>query len=59
LYPEAKHKVALLGTYAVGESAQQREIADPYHGNMADIRRCYKILDGCIQSLVGALFPSN
>jgi protein-tyrosine-phosphatase len=59
LYPQARHKVALLGPYAAGEYAQQSEIADPYHGSMTDIRRCYSILDCCIQRLADALLPPN
>jgi protein-tyrosine-phosphatase len=58
-YPGARHKVALLGAYAEGVPARQLEIADPYHGDMTDIRRCYTILDGCIQRLVSALCPGN
>jgi predicted ATP-grasp superfamily ATP-dependent carboligase/protein-tyrosine-phosphatase len=59
LYPQARHKVVLLGAHAEGGPAHELEIADPYHGEMTDIRRCYSILDCCIQHLVDVLFPPH
>jgi protein-tyrosine-phosphatase/predicted ATP-grasp superfamily ATP-dependent carboligase len=54
-YPKAKHKVFLLGTYADRQQGSTIEIADPYDGNLADIRRCYQILDNCIGKLTDDL----
>lgn len=50
LYPEAKHKVLLLSGYAPGRM-RNREIPDPYFGDIETTRRCYALLGECITNL--------
>jgi protein-tyrosine-phosphatase len=51
LYPEAKHKIFLLSKYAPGRM-RNREIPDPYFGDIDTTRRCYALLSECIANLV-------
>jgi protein-tyrosine-phosphatase len=55
-YPQAAQKIFMLGTYA-DESYHQVEIPDPYWGDEAEVRGCYKILQGCLHNLARSLFP--
>jgi len=55
-YPQSAHKVFMLSAYA-DESYHRVEIPDPYWGDEAEVRRCYRILDGCIHNLAKSLFP--
>jgi protein-tyrosine-phosphatase len=57
-YPEARHKVFLLGMLTEQPRLPQIEIVDPYNGDTTDIRRCYEILQSRIRSLAGALSPT-
>jgi protein-tyrosine-phosphatase len=50
LYPDAKHKVLLLSRYAPGKM-RNREIPDPYFGDIETTRRCYALLAECIANL--------
>jgi protein-tyrosine-phosphatase/predicted ATP-grasp superfamily ATP-dependent carboligase len=56
-YPEAAHKVFILGEYSQKLGSEPAEIKDPYNGDVADIRRCYHILDSHIQ-IVAAMLSS-
>jgi protein-tyrosine-phosphatase/predicted ATP-grasp superfamily ATP-dependent carboligase len=46
-YPEAAHKVFLLGAYAGMMGLSAGEIEDPDQGDTEEIRRCYEILSVC------------
>jgi protein-tyrosine phosphatase len=50
-YARARNKIFMLGAY-VGEDFHCLEIRDPYYGNAAGTRDCYKILATCIQNVV-------
>ncbi len=54
LYPEARLKVLMLSCYAEGAS-RYREIPDPYFGDLETTRRCYAVLQTCIQNLIADL----
>jgi protein-tyrosine-phosphatase/predicted ATP-grasp superfamily ATP-dependent carboligase len=68
LYPGAKRKIFLLSRYAEGKQ-RNREIPDPYFGNIETTRRCYAVLGECVDNLVreieaaghskGSLSPSR
>jgi protein-tyrosine-phosphatase/predicted ATP-grasp superfamily ATP-dependent carboligase len=51
LYPDAKHKIFLLSSYAAGNQ-RNREIPDPYFGDIETTRQCYSVLSKCIDNLV-------
>jgi protein-tyrosine-phosphatase len=53
-FPEARHKVFFLSAYADGKQ-RYRQIPDPYFGDQDEARRCYSILNTCIDNLVGGL----
>ena len=50
LYPNAKHKISLLSSYADGKQ-RHREIPDPYFGDIETTRQCYSVLSKCIDHL--------
>lgn len=50
LFPTAKHRIFLLSSYAQGKE-RNREIPDPYFGNIETTRRCYSLLANCIDNL--------
>jgi len=54
LYPEARQKVLMLSAYA-GNAHRYREIPDPYFGDLETTRRCYAVLETCIQNLTAEL----
>jgi predicted ATP-grasp superfamily ATP-dependent carboligase/protein-tyrosine-phosphatase len=55
-YPEANGKVFYLGMLSAAECGRASfEIADPNLGTMADIRRCYRVLDPCVRQLASLL----
>jgi protein-tyrosine-phosphatase len=54
-YPEARRKVFMLDGFGAAGPASQKEIADPYHGDAGDVRRCYEILRSRIQLLTDFL----
>jgi len=51
LYPGFKSRIFLLSAYADGRQ-RNREIPDPYFGEIDATRRCYAILKNCIDNLV-------
>jgi protein-tyrosine phosphatase len=57
-YAHAKSKVFMLGAYA-GEDCRPLEIHDPYYAGEEGTRECYKIVNTCIQNLVGTLFSER
>jgi len=54
IFPQAKHKILILSSYAEGE-AYCREIVDPYFGDLDTTRRCFKGINTCVSKLVCAL----
>lgn len=50
LYPESRNKILLLSRYAEGRQ-RNREIPDPYFGDMDTTRRCYAVIHTCIDNL--------
>lgn len=50
LYPAARNKIFLLSRYAEGRQ-RNREIPDPYFGDIETTRRCYSVLRACIDNL--------
>jgi|SRR5580704_15476435 protein-tyrosine phosphatase len=57
LYPDSGHKVFMLG--ACLTNSGQREIPDPYFGNVEATRNCYRILQACVRNLTSDLFPHS
>ncbi len=55
LFPQAKHKIFMLGAYADG--AKRCEIPDPFFGDQNAARRCYRVLQNCIDNLAESLWP--
>jgi len=51
LYPAAQNKIFLLSRYAERRQ-RNREIPDPYFGNLDTTRRCYSLIGECIGNLV-------
>ena len=58
LYPEAKGKIFLLSGYAEG-SARNREIPDPYFGDLEQTRKCYSLVKECIDRLASEIAGSH
>jgi len=54
LYPDAKQRIFLLSKYAEGRQ-QNREIPDPYFGDIERTRQCYSVLRSCLESLAGEI----
>ncbi len=54
-HPEARFKVRLFATAAPGKTSRSIEIADPYDGDLPDIRRCYERLRSALESEAAAL----
>jgi protein-tyrosine-phosphatase/predicted ATP-grasp superfamily ATP-dependent carboligase len=54
-YPEAGHKIFMLGAIDKERREQSIEIVDPFAGDTRDIRRCYEILQSKTHSLVRLL----
>jgi len=53
-FPNAREKVCMLSAYA-GPDYGLVEIRDPYYGNEIETKRCYGILQTCVQNLVSTL----
>lgn len=53
-YPTAGEKIFMLSAYA-GSDYHSVEIRDPFYGNEEETRRCYGILENCINNLVAEL----
>lgn len=58
LFPEFEHKILMLSAYAEG-SIRDREISDPYFGDIDCARRCFGVLQGCIHNLTAELLASS
>lgn len=59
LYPDAANKIYMLSAYAEGPW-KNREIPDPYLGDLEVTRHCAKELQTCIRNLLSAtLFSSS
>jgi protein-tyrosine-phosphatase len=58
LFPQAKHKIFMLSAYA-DPPQRYREIPDPYLGDQDEARRCYRVLQVCINNLVTTLWPAQ
>jgi protein-tyrosine-phosphatase/predicted ATP-grasp superfamily ATP-dependent carboligase len=54
LYPTAKPKIFLLSKFA-GERMRNREIPDPYFGDLETTRQCYSLLSQCIANLASEI----
>ena len=54
LYPEAGARVLMLSAYGSGPM-RGREIPDPFHTDLEGTRRCYGVLQSCIDNLVKEL----
>lgn len=52
LYPAAQNKIFLLSRYAGKRGHRNREIPDPYFGNLDTTRRCYSLIGECVDNLV-------
>ena len=57
-YPNAGSKIRLLGVYAEGRW-RDREIPDPYFGDVDATRECYRVLQVCIRNLAAELPTSS
>jgi len=57
LYPEAGPKIFLLSAYANGAGRNQA-IPDPYQGNIETTRRCFSILQLCLQNLASEIISA-
>jgi protein-tyrosine-phosphatase len=55
LYPKARRKIYMLSAYAEGR-ARNREIPDPYLGDLEMTRSCYRDLQTCIRNLMVSRF---
>jgi protein-tyrosine-phosphatase len=53
LYPEARDKIFMLSAYAEGEW-KNREIPDPYLGDVVVTRYCGRQLETCIRNLIAS-----
>jgi protein-tyrosine-phosphatase len=53
-YPESRKKILMLSAFADGK-ARDREIPDPYFGNLDTTRCCYVTLQTCVLNLTAAL----
>lgn len=58
LYPDSKHKIFMLSAYLDGPG-RNREIADPYYGDVDATRRCYRSLQTCVRNLAATVFASS
>lgn len=58
LYPSAKDKIFLLSNYAQGKQ-KNHEIQDPYFGDLETTRRCYSVLETCIDNLASDIASSR
>jgi protein-tyrosine-phosphatase len=56
LYPDSAHKIFMLSAYLDGPG-QNREIPDPYYGDVDATRSCYRVLQTCVRNLSAHLFP--
>jgi protein-tyrosine-phosphatase len=57
-FPEAAAKVVMLSAYGEA-SIRNREIPDPYLGDVETTRQCYAVLQTCIRNFVSELSAVN
>lgn len=53
-YPQAEHKVVLLGAFGLGTRAQ-RVITDPYDEDIEAVRRAYREVEAAVRALAPSL----
>ncbi len=53
-FPAARDKVFMLSAYAGGRY-RSTEIQDPFFGDEDQTRKCYAVLEGCINNLIAGL----
>jgi protein-tyrosine-phosphatase len=58
LYPDAENKIYMLSAYAECDW-KDREIPDPYLGNLEITRYCANQLRICVKNLIGATILSS
>jgi protein-tyrosine-phosphatase len=58
LYPEFREKIYMLSAYAEGPW-KDREIPDPYMGDLDVTRYCSRQLQTCIRNLMISIFPGS
>lgn len=58
MFPLAKDKIFMLGAYGGAEKATC-QIADPFFGDQDEARRCYRVLQTCIDNLAESLWPKR
>ena len=58
LFPQAKNKIFMLGAYA-SIPGRYCEIPDPFFGDQDQARRCYQVVQTCIDNLAASLWPSQ
>ena len=54
-YPKVWRKLYPLSSFCKPGQIKNGEISDPYRGDIEDVRRCYHILQACVQRLVTSL----
>jgi protein-tyrosine phosphatase len=54
-HPRARHKLYMLGAFCGSEKISGPEIADPYNGDLDDVRRCYQTISQRISSFIAKL----
>jgi protein-tyrosine-phosphatase len=54
-YPQSWRKLYPLSSFCKPGQIKNGEISDPYRGDIEDVRRCYHILQACVQRLVTSL----
>jgi predicted ATP-grasp superfamily ATP-dependent carboligase/protein-tyrosine-phosphatase len=57
-YPRMASKVFLLGNGKEDGNQGSDEIADPYHGDLADVRGCYRLVASRLSQLAPLIHPS-
>lgn len=58
LYPEFHAKIFMLSAYAEG-AGRDREISDPYFGDLEVTRSCALVLQTCVRNLAIATLPHS
>ena len=56
LFPDSRHKIFMLSAYLDGPG-QNREIPDPYYGDVDATRSCYRVLQSIVRNLAADVFP--
>ena len=58
IYPQAQRKIFMLGVY--NDLAKRTcQIPDPFFGDQEETRRCYHVLQTCIDGLVASLWSEH